>query len=730
MKRAFALLLLLLFVATSSKGGGLQIVKIDTDHQSFVFSAASEKPLMFRYWGARLSEEDAGAILSACGREKSWELYPAYGGALYTNPALTLVHADGQLTTELVFSSCHSRQLDENRTETIIVLQDKVLPLTVELRFTAFRQQDIVMQSVTVRNREQGPVIVRQIASAFFSLKAMSYYLTHFHGSSNAEMWLKEELLTPGIKTIDSKKGVRTTHNENSCFIVSVNGPAKEDDGEVYGGALAWSGNFESSFQLDDFNMLQIRCGLNPFCSEIRLLPGESFTTPEAVVGYSDRGKGQLTRNFHRWARRYALAHGDRYRSVALNNWEGTHWNFNEKDLREIIDKAAEIGCELFILDDGWFGGKYPRNDATAGLGDWQVNAAKLPGGLQSIAGYAAAKGLRFGIWIEPEMVNPHSELAQEHSEWIVRSGEREIPTLRHQWILDLCNPDVQDFIFGVFDDLLSSAPGISYVKWDANRHVNNVGSTYLPADEQSRFWVDYTRGLYNVYERIRSKYPDIEIQACASGGGRVDFGSLPFHDEIWTSDNTNAIDRIFIQWGTNHFFPTMAMAAHVSAAPNRQTGMSLPLKFRCDVAMSGRMGIELDPRKLAREEIACLQDAVAAYKTIRPVVQHGDLYRLVSPYDESGWAALNYVSETKERCVLFAFSTALHTRTRLTLRLKGLDPAGYYKITEQNRQKGKTGCHAEGQTLSGDYLMKCGVGFDLAKPFESCVLLLERQDR
>lgn len=620
--------------------------------------------------------------------------------------------------------------MDENRTETIIVLQDKVLPLTVELRFTAFRQQDIVMQSVTVRNREQGPVIVRQIASAFFSLKAMSYYLTHFHGSSNAEMWLKEELLTPGIQTIDSKKGVRTTHNENSCFIVSVNGPAKEDDGEVYGGALAWSGNFESSFQLDDFNMLQIRCGLNPFCSEIRLLPGESFTTPEAVVGYSDRGKGQLTRNFHRWARRYALAHGDRYRSVALNNWEGTHWNFNEKDLREIIDKAAEIGCELFILDDGWFGGKYPRNDATAGLGDWQVNAAKLPGGLQSIAGYAAAKGLRFGIWIEPEMVNPHSELAQEHSEWIVRSGEREIPTLRHQWILDLCNPDVQDFIFGVFDDLLSSAPGISYVKWDANRHVNNVGSTYLPADEQSRFWVDYTRGLYNVYERIRSKYPDIEIQACASGGGRVDFGSLPFHDEIWTSDNTNAIDRIFIQWGTNHFFPTMAMAAHVSAAPNRQTGMSLPLKFRCDVAMSGRMGIELDPRKLAREEIACLQDAVAAYKTIRPVVQHGDLYRLVSPYDESGWAALNYVSETKERCVLFAFSTALHTRTRLTLRLKGLDPAGYYKITEQNRQKGKTGCHAEGQTLSGDYLMKCGVGFDLAKPFESCVLLLERQDR
>ena len=227
------------------------------------------------------------------------------------------------------------------------------------------------------------------------------------------------------------------------------------------------------------------------------------------MVGYSDRGKGQLTRNFHRWARRYALAHGDRYRSVALNNWEGTHWNFNEKDLREIIDKAAEIGCELFILDDGWFGGKYPRNDATAGLGDWQVNAAKLPGGLQSIAGYAAAKGLRFGIWIEPEMVNPHSELAQEHSEWIVRSGEREIPTLRHQWILDLCNPDVQDFIFGVFDDLLSSAPGISYVKWDANRHVNNVGSTYLPADEQSRFWVDYTRGLYNVYERIRSKYPE-----------------------------------------------------------------------------------------------------------------------------------------------------------------------------------------------------------------------------
>lgn len=727
MKLTLALLLSLVF-AIPSRGTGVEIVKIDTDRQSFVFSAAAGKPLLFRYWGARLSEKDAGDMLSACSGERTWELYPAYGGTLYTNPALMLVHANGLLTTELVFSSSRSRQLDENRTETVVSLRDKIMPLTVELCFTAFRQQDIVTQSVTVHNRESGPVTIRQIASAFFPLKARSYYLTHFHGSSNAEMQLKEELLTPGTKTIDAKKGVRTTHNENSCFIVSVDGPAEEDDGEVYGGALAWSGNFESSFQLDDFNMLQLRCGLNPFCSEIRLLPGESFTTPEAVVGYTDCGKGQLTRNFHRWARRYGLAHGDRLRSVALNNWEGTHWNFNEKDLQGIIDKAAEIGCELFVLDDGWFGDKYPRNDATAGLGDWHVNPAKLPGGLQSIAGYAAERGLRFGVWIEPEMVNPRSELAQKHPEWIVRSGDREIPTLRHQWLLDLCNPEVQDFLFGVFDDILSSAPGIGYVKWDANRHVNNVGSTCLPADGQSHFWVDYIRGLYNVYERIRAKYPDIEIQACASGGGRVDFGSLPFHDEIWTSDNTNALDRIFIQWGTNHFFPAMATAAHVSAAPNRQTGMSLPLKFRCDVAMSGRMGIELDPRKLSDDEIASLRDAVAVYKTIRPVVQHGDLYRLISPYDESGWAALNYVSEERSRCVLFAFSMVLHTRTRLTLRPKGLEPTGHYKVTELNRQGGKVRCHAEGRILSGDYLMKCGVGFDLAKPFESCVLLLEKQ--
>ena len=302
MKPTLALLLSLVF-SIPLRGTEIQIVKIDTDHQSFVFSAAVGKPLMFRYWGARLSEKDAGDILSACDGERTWELYPAYGGTLYTNPALTLVHANGLLTTELVFSSSRSRQLDENRTETVISLRDKIMPLTVELCFTAFRQQDIVLQSVTVRNQESGPVSIRQIASAFFPLKARSYYLTHFHGSSNAEMQLKEELLTPGTKTIDSKKGVRTTHNENSCFIISVNAQAKEDCGEVYGGALAWSGNFESSFQLDDFNILQLRCGISPFCSELRLLPGESFTTPEAVLGYTDRGKGQLTRNFHRWGR-------------------------------------------------------------------------------------------------------------------------------------------------------------------------------------------------------------------------------------------------------------------------------------------------------------------------------------------------------------------------------------------------------------------------------------------
>ena len=393
-----------------------------------------------------------------------------------------------------------------------------------------------------------------------------------------------------------------------------------------------------------------------------------------------------------------------------------------------MIDDAAAFGVEMFVLDDGWFGDEFPRNGGNAGLGDWQVNKKKLPHGIGYLADYAVSKGMKFGIWIEPEMVNPDSKLARRHPEWIVQSGKRDLLPMRNQHLLDLSNPEVQDFVFETFDNVLKMSPNISYVKWDANRHADNVGSTYLAADEQSRFWYDYIRGLYSVYERIRAKYPDVLIQLCSSGGGRVDFGALKYHDEFWASDNTNALDRLCIQYSENIFFPAMATAAHVSTSPNHQTGMMLPLKFRFDVAMMGRLGMELQPKQLVGDEREFAFNAVKLYKELRPVIQLGDLYRIDSPYDGDGYCSDVYVSKDRSEAVVFAFSTTYHNRTQsYDIKLHGLDPAKNYLLREVNTTGGSW-YPGNGKVYSGEFLMKAGLSLPIGGAFTSMVLHLTEQ--
>ena len=370
-------------------------------------------------------------------------------------------------------------------------------------------------------------------------------------------------------------------------------------------------------------------------------------------------------------------------RLTLLNNWENTGFNFNQEILTELMKEAKHLGVDMFLLDDGWFANKYPRKNDHAGLGDWDVNHNKLPGGIPALVKAAKDADVKFGIWIEPEMVSPKSELAEKHPEWIVKSGKRDIIPMRNQWLLDLSNPEVQDFVVKTFDEVIALSPDISYIKWDANRHVDNFGSEYLSKENQTHFWIDYTKGLYSVYERIRAKHPDVLIQLCSSGGGRLDFGALKYHDEFWASDNTNSLDRIFIQYSTNLFFPAKATAAHVSTTPNHQTGMMAPLKFRFDVAMTCRLGMELQPKDLTGDELPFAEQAIKNYKRIRPIVQFGDLYRLKSPYDGTGWASHMYISKDKKESVFFAYSLKYHGRTTFfETRLKGLDPAKMYKIT------------------------------------------------
>ncbi|MDD4921968.1 MAG: alpha-galactosidase [Bacteroidales bacterium] len=706
-----------------------QIIRIETENQHMLFTAAQGQSLGFLYWGDRLTNDAELQTIIDKNRQLS-PAYPAYGGGCTLIPALRLTHPDGTLTTELIFESSQIVNKDDHITETVIHLKDKYYPISVKIRLIAYIKENMISQSVFVTNNGKKDLKIDEAASTYLPIKANSYFLTHFYGSWAREMQLSEELLTPGIKMIESKKGVRTTQSESPVFLISPDRPAQENSGEVYAGALAWSGNFALSFQIDETGLLSVLGGTNPFAATYNLLPGQTYQTPEMILSYSLKGKGQISRNFHDWTRRYNLTHGDQPRSILLNSWEGAYFNFDEKKITEMIDNTAALGIEMFVLDDGWFGNKYPRSNDKAGLGDWQVNEKKLPHGLKYLADYAVSKGLKFGIWMEPEMVNPESELAKKHPDWIVKSQNRDIPQMRNQWLLDMSNPQVQDFVFNTFDQIVSLSHNISYVKWDANRHVNSVGSDYLPEDKQTHFWYGYVKGLYHVYSRIREKYPDIEIQACASGGGRIDMGSLKYHDEFWTSDNTNAFDRIFIQYGTSTFFPSIGMASHVSTSPNHQTGMMLPLKFRFDVAMSGRLGLELQPKDVAENEMIFVKEAINTYKSIRPVIQFGDLFRLNSPYDESGWAALMYVSKDKKRSVFFAYSLKYHPFDRLTTRLAGLDPLKKYRISETNVNGKRKMFTGDGDVFSGDFLQKYGLQLEMSKPFDSVVLLMEEIEK
>ena len=705
-----------------------RFIEIATENTAMLLTVDKNGELLFRYYGKRIADPTP-IINKKFTRRTDFctdpHAYSAQGGREQRRAALAVTHSDGDLNTELRYVS-HEVKSENGVTTTTIVTTDTKLPFDVRLVYKAYQAEDVIVAHSEITNREKGEVKLRNYYSANVSLVADRYYLTQFHGQWAREMFLTETQLTKGIKTIYSQKHVRGVQIENPSFMVSLDTPLNENHGNVVAGALAWTGNFDLSFEVDDFEWLNILSGINPYSAEYSLASGETFVTPDAIFTFSSEGAGQASRNLHDWARRDGVYSPTTLRPTLLNSWEGAYFKFDAAVCKQMIDDAADMGLELFVLDDGWFGNKYPRNNARQGLGDWEVNAAKLPAGIDDIASYAVSKGLKFGIWIEPEMVNPKSELAEKHPEWVVGNNGREQTTTRRQWILDLSNPDVQDFVFGVFDRTMKLSKHISYIKWDANRHVENVGSDYLGADEQSKFWVKYTQGLYKVYERIRKAYPNVVIQACASGGGRVEYGALKYHDEVWTSDNTDAYTRIFIQYGMSHIYPSLVMGSHVSAVPNHQTGSITPLKFRFDMAMSGRLGMELQPKDLTEEEKVFARKAIANYKEIRSTINYGDLYRLHSPYDGKGYSSMMYVEKDKSRAVVFTYRFLYSGRdSQCVIKLNGLDPNKRYRVREINVTE-KPLFWGEGKEFSGEFLINDGMNFPLRKTFASSVHVIE----
>ena len=724
------ILFLAIFLAAGSMSRAEQVV-IQTKNTTMVLDVENNKQPQYVYYGTRLSDYDLQHLqLPRSGRMNA---YPAYGMNCPAEAAIAMRHADGNLSTELFVSD-----LKKQGDETKITLKDPQYPVTVVLCYKAYFEEDMIETWTEVYHGEAKPVTLTQFASCTLPIRRGNVWLSHFYGSWANEARLVEEPILPGEKVIKNKDGARNSHTDHAEVMFSLDGKGKENCGDVIGAALCYSGNYQLKVETDDTEYHYFFAGINPDNSEYHLKKGETFTTPKVALSFSKCGLSGVSRNFHKWGRKYMLAHGEKERKILLNSWEGVYFDINQQGMDQMMGDIASMGGELFVMDDGWFGDKYPRKTDNSSLGDWVVDKNKLPEGIEGLLRDAKKHGIKFGIWIEPEMTNSVSELYEAHPDWIVKAPKRE-PVLGRggtQLILDMGNPKVQDFVFSVVDNLMTKYPEIDYIKWDANMAVMNHGSQYLTMNDQSHLYIEYHRGLEKTCKRIRAKYPDLTIQACASGGGRANWGVLPYFDEFWVSDNTDALQRIYMQWGTSYFFPAIAMASHISATPNHTVFRTTAMKYRIDVAMSGRLGMEIQPKNMTDDEKALCRKAIAEYKQIRPIVQFGDIYRLVSPYDKVGLASLMYVDEAQDKSVFFWWKTESFQNEHLPrVKMAGLDANKNYKVRELNRIDLQP-MDIEGKTFSGAYLMNHGLEmpyrnepeWSKKSDWSSRVLLLEAQ--
>jgi alpha-galactosidase len=703
------------------------VIPIETKSNALVMATDKDNRLCITHFGKRLqqSADYAQIVQQYWAKDDNAGIYnTAYSSSGSTNlvePALNITHADGNTSTELKYVRHEIRKIDENVSQTQIFLKDEVYPVEVVLNFKTYSKEDVVEQWAVIKNKEKNAIELEKYASANLYFTFDNYYLTSYHGSWAREMKPEETLLTHGIKTLDSKLGARANLYAPPTFQLSFDRPATEEEGKVLLGQLAWSGNFKIDFEIDSYHHLRLIAGINPHASEYPLEANQEFTTPSMIYTFSEKGKGLASRNLHRWAKNYRLMDGNGSRLTLLNNWEATYFDFDEKKLVGLFKGAKKLGVDMFLLDDGWFGNKHPRNDDHAGLGDWQENVKKLPSGIGHLVKEATAAGVKFGIWIEPEMVNPRSELYEKHLDWVIRQPERPEHYFRNQLVLDLSNPEVQDFVFNTLDNLFAKNPEIAFIKWDCNAVIYNAHSEYLAKtkQKQSKLYVDYVKGLYKVLDRVRAKYPTVDMMLCSGGGGRVDYEALRYFTEYWPSDNTDPLERVFIQWDYSYFYPAIASCNHVT------DWSKVSMKYRCDVAMMGKMGFDIVVDQLSPNDLALAQKAITDYNSIKDVVWQGDLYRLSNPWEHPVASSL-YVSEKKDKAVMFNYLVSNRfefTYTFEPILLKGLDANKKYRVKELNLYPETKTSLDETAVFSGDFLQTVGYNPDISLRRTSVVL-------
>ena len=683
---------------------------LSTSKTSYVLKVLDSNHVAHVYWGKKIKAKNLDYVL----RSKNWgsfltntdniddfmlemtpQEYPGYGSTDLRTPAVELQFSDGTSATDFRYESHNiyagKNKLnnlpatyveDENEAMTLeLTLVDYLKNVKLILSYSVFEEFDAITRSVKIINESNEDVNINRVLSANVDFRDSDYELLQLSGAWARERHIIRKEIRSGSQSIESRRG-SSSHAQNP-FMALVRKDTTEQHGEVYGFSLIYSGNFLANVEVDMYENARAQIGINPFDFTWLLKSKEEFTAPEAVLVYSNEG---LTGMSHIYNCLYGkrLCKGkyrDEVRPILINNWEATYFDFNETKIKEIAREATNLGMELFVLDDGWFG---KRDDDNSSLGDWFVNEEKLKGGLNKLATEINEMGLQFGLWFEPEMVSPISELYKKHPDWCIHIPGRNRSEARRQLILDYSREDVCNYIIEKISEVLSSAP-ISYVKWDMNRNMSEIGSAKLPANRQREVAHRYILGLYKVLEEITTRFPDVLFESCSGGGGRFDPGMLYYMPQTWTSDNTDAIERLKIQFGTSMVYPNASIGCHVSAVPNHQVDRITPIETRGVVAMSGNFGYELDITKLPESEKEIIKEQVKLYKEIRETIQFGKCYRLSSPFENNDIAWMFISKDCEEIIVSFVRTLAKPNSKFISLKLVGLDESSKYEILGEN---------------------------------------------
>ncbi|WP_368086803.1 alpha-galactosidase [Paenibacillus sp. yr247] len=707
----------------------LQLFEIQMRSTSYLFGI-NEKGIMQQvYWGETVDARECAFLLKSCHHssfdaevEREKEEYSFAGGCSYVEPCLKVRFHDGVRDLKMKYfgfaiqreeQDVSLEKMPNRSTETLVItLKDVHYDLWVKIYYRVIADHNLVERYAEVLNQSKDDIVIEQMMSAAWSLPVLSdYRLTHVTGRWAGEFQLREARLTEGKKTLESRRGFTGPH-ANPWFAID-NGKTDEVSGKVWFGMLGWSGNWKIVAEKTSFNHLRVVGGMNDFDCSVLLQCGETLTSPTFTGGYTSHGFGEMSRILHSYQREFILPSRG-HRRVLYNSWEATYFDVNASGQKELAKAAAKLGVELFVVDDGWFGS---RNSDKSGLGDWYVNPEKFPNGLKELIDEVSSLGMDFGIWVEPEAVNPDSDLFREHPDWIYQFHTREGTQLRNEFMLNLGKPEVKQFILDFMTNLLSTYK-ISFIKWDMNRSITEPGTGDDFLKPHNAIWIRHVQSLYAIWAELRKRFPDVEFEACAGGGSRIDLGMLRYADQVWPSDNTDAFDRLSIQEGFSYVYSPQIMMCWVTDSPHSLNGRKLPLSFRFHSAMMGGLGIGANLKIWSDEEFEEASFFIQLYKEIRPVIATGHLFRLQT-LRESQFAAFQYLSEDGREAIVFIFLHAQRFANELPrLCLQGLDQDADYQVDDLENQPIR---------FKGRNLMNVGVTLNLTGDFDSKLIRLKR---